>query len=138
MASAASQLQPSHAISVRHQNYMNRINWSWFSPGLILVAYGCFAIYSGEVYIYERYGEDYTIRSSSDKHSYWLYTFGYIHMGIGALFFSYKSCYPINLQSLMSFNSKSNLSISQVAFIISLASALLLSSFYFAGLLSNA
>jgi hypothetical protein len=112
---------------------MKKISWTWFIAALVLITYGCFAIYKGEVYI----GHGNFIKGSSEKRSFWFYSIVFIHAGIASLFFSWKSYYPIRLQSLMSFSRESRLSWSQVIFILSLTSILFFSSFYLAGLFSK-
>jgi hypothetical protein len=70
---------------------MKKISWSWFSAALLLITYGCFAIYKGEVYLFKGHGTGELISSSSEKYLFWFYSIAYIHLGIASLFFSWKS-----------------------------------------------
>lgn len=116
---------------------MNQIRKAWLIPGIALCVYSFYAMHSGEVYIYQRYESDYIINSSVDNFSYWLFTMGYLHMGMACFLFAFKEFYPWRLYRLMEFDEKTRLSIAQVVFILLICGVMYSSPFYFARALSN-
>lgn len=116
---------------------MKKIKWKWFSAAIILILYGCYALYAGWVYLYAIHGKHNIISKTSANYEFWFYSLSYIHMGVGSLFFSWKDYYPIKLQQLMSFTRESSLSKGQFFFISSFFLLLMISSFYLAGIFSH-
>ncbi|PKG58837.1 hypothetical protein [Shewanella sp. GutDb-MelDb] len=114
-----------------------RINKWWLFCGVVLLVMSALGFYYESVWVYEKVKGLSSISKYENRFMYWNSIFMYFNGFLLCLFMAAKEHYPYKLWYLMSINTKTKLSFSQVAFALTLAALYFGSSFYIAGQLGH-